>query len=161
MHRRCLLRIAAGLGFSVALLASCGRGGDDAALDAQPEAEALLAADRAFAAATAERGLDGWIEGFADDAVRILPGDEPVRGPRAISDHDAGLFADPDVELFWEPEHAGYLGGGRSFGFTTGRYRLLDGDGRPLSEGRYLTLWTKTGDGWRVALDAQLAEAHD
>ena len=119
------------------------------------------AALAAIAASTAERGLDGWIEWFASDAVRVVPGAEPIRGPEAIADLDAGLFADPDVELFWEPEHAGFLGGGETFGFTTGDYRLLDASGEALSTGRYLTLWTRTPDGWRVALDAGLAEDHD
>ena len=144
--------------FSVCALAACDRGTSSEAVGT---AEPLLAADRAFAAAAAERGLSGWIEWFASDAVRILPGSEPVRGPDAIAELDADLFADPDVELFWEPEHAGFLGGGESFGFTTGAYRLLDASGTTLSTGRYLTLWAHTPDGWRVALDAGLAEAHD
>lgn len=122
------------------------------AADAARERE-LLAADRAFAAAAAREGLDGWLRHFAADAVRLDPPDGVARGLAAIRAHDAGLFADPALRLAWEPARAGVFAGGRS-GFTVGRYRLVRGDGaETLTTGWYLTWWRKDGAEWRVILD--------
>ena len=67
----------------------------------------LMAADRAFAAAAAERGLDGWMSVMSPDAVRMGRMQNPVRGIEAIRGSDAAIFADPAVRLTWDPTDAG------------------------------------------------------
>ena len=119
----------------------------------------LLAADRVFAAAAAERGVEGWLDAFAIDAVRLLPGSPPLRGREEFGEIDAGLFADPNLRLEWEPDHAGTFEGGR-LGFTTGSYRLVDRttvDAVVLSSGTYLTLWRKDDSQWMAILDTGTA----
>jgi ketosteroid isomerase-like protein len=123
---------------------------------------ALMAADRAFAAETAARGLDGWMDYYAADAVRLtmagtFADTTIVQGHGAVRRFDAGLFADPSTRLLWEPTDAGVFADGRT-GFTTGRsaFVRLDG-GTPadtLFAGRYVTIWRRGADGrWRVILD--------
>ncbi len=120
----------------------------------------LMAADRAFAAAAGERGVEGWLDAFAVDAVRLLPGSPPLRGREEFGEIDAGLFADPNLRLEWTPDHAGTFEGG-GLGFTTGHYRLIDRtltvDAEPVSSGTYLTLWRKDGDRWMAILDTGTA----
>ena len=116
---------------------------------------ALMEADRAFAAASAARGLDGWMEAYAADAVRLRLGEPAVRGRDAIRAFDAPIFADPDVRLEWTPTDGGAFADGRH-GFTTGT-SVMVGTGTPpdtLWRGRYVTLWRLEPDGrWRVLLD--------
>jgi uncharacterized protein (TIGR02246 family) len=115
-----------------------------------------MEADRAFAAAAAARGLDGWMDAFAPDAVRLVMGRSFVRGLDAIRAADADLFADPAVHLTWAPADAGVFDDGRT-GFTTGLsayVRLGGGAPDTLGTGRYVTLWRLGDDGrWRVILD--------
>ena len=117
---------------------------------------ALMAADRAFAAETAARGLDGWMEYYAPDAARLYMGGTAVRGHAAIRAFDADLFADPAVGLRWAPTDAGTFADGRH-GFTTGRSALVRlGGAAPdtLRTGTYVSLWRLDADGrWRVLLD--------
>jgi len=120
---------------------------------------ALMQADRDFARVTAERGLDGWMSFYADDAVRIpqnLSG-PPVQGLEAVRKFDARLFADPAVSLAWEPTDAGLYRGG-ALGFTRGRseVRRRDAAGATtvVGRGRYLTIWRREPSGqWKVILD--------
>ena len=118
----------------------------------------LTSADRAFAKATAEKGLDGWMGFMADDAVRISPlGGKAHAGKAAVRELDAAMFADPKRRLVWEPTDAGAFADGKH-GFTTGRARMLvrnqDGSDQVQWTGVYVTWWRKGDDGqWKVILD--------
>jgi len=123
----------------------------------------LLAADRAFAADTYARGLDGWMDHHAPDAVRLAMGGTAadgsvVQGLDAVRAYDAGLFTDPTTRLVWTPTEGGAFAD-RSTGFTTGRsamVRLRTDGAAPdtLFRGTYVTIWRRGVDGrWRVILD--------
>jgi len=120
--------------------------------------EQLMQMDRDFQAAALEHGLDGWLEFMSDDVVR-LPGlgESGLQGKAAVRAVDAGLFADPNRRLLWEPAAAGAFNDGRH-GYTTGRYRVVavseGGAEEVLSSGAYLTWWRLDDGGrWRVILD--------
>ena len=123
---------------------------------AQQGEEALMKADRDFAAAVAARGLEGWMEYFTDDAVRIRWRDPSVRGAPEIRKFDAPLFADPAVTLHWEPVEAGLYRGGQ-LGWTRGRSEVRErarGATTVVQRGSYLTVWRLEPSGeWRVILD--------
>lgn len=120
-------------------------------------------ADRQFAAAAKARGLDGWMEFMADDAVRLQRlGGKAVQGKAAVRKVDAAIFADPTRQLVWEPTEAGAFADGRH-GFTTGNYRVLkrgkDSKEEVVGRGSYLTWWRKEpGGAWRVILDTGTQE---
>jgi ketosteroid isomerase-like protein len=114
--------------------------------------------DRAFAKATGERGLDGWLEFMADDVVRSgKPGDTLVVGKDAVRIADARLFADSSTKLVWEPiDSHMFLDG--SAGITSGRYKVVrnekNGESNVVAEGGYVTWWKKQADGkWKVIFD--------
>lgn len=117
--------------------------------------EELLEADRAFARATAERRLSGWVESFSADGRMILPGGS-VTGHVAIRDLMAPLFADSTYTLSWVPEFASAAGAG-DLGYTVGRYEShrTDPSGEVIRRsGRYLSVWRRQPDGtWTVEAD--------
>jgi ketosteroid isomerase-like protein len=145
-------------------LAALAAGGCEAprTFDLQPagadqDADVLARADREFAAAVAVGGLDAWVSWFTPDATKFgLSGEEVVVGRAAIAEADAVMFADPDRHIVWEPDLAGWLEPGER-GYTRGAWRFVgqdeDGQEVTVASGRYLTLWVKTDDGWRVELD--------
>jgi ketosteroid isomerase-like protein len=111
----------------------------------------LMTADRAFAAAVdAAAGVERarvWAGWFAPDGRQILPG-RVVTGREDVAALMAGAFGDPDYHLRWEPDRAGDH-------WTSGRYTSTSPgpDGPVTATGRYLTVWTRTPEGWRVAVD--------
>lgn len=160
MIRPAALPAALPLALAAALAAGCRAAG--AAPDAPsagaelPDPAALLAADRAFAQAADRDGLEGWLAAFHPEAVRLMPGADPVVGLEAIRRFDAALFADPDRRLVWEPTDGHVFADGRT-GFTRGRYEVL-ALGAVAQRGSYLTFWQRVPDGsggerWAVIFD--------
>src|SRR4029077_20234562 len=110
----------------------------------------LLAADRAFAAASAGTDLvSGLSAMFADDVVIPMPPGQFVDGKTAVV---AALRANADnltSRTEWTPVRAGISADARhgfTFGYMT--IRRKDGDDLPL---KYLSYWVKQPAGWRVA----------
>lgn len=124
------------------------------AQDSDPAA-VLMEADRAFARETGERGIEGWMAWFAEEASMNTGGVE-IRGHEAIRSAMAPLLADSDLRLEWEPERAVIEG---DLGYTVGGYRIVGRDSstdeiRLLTRGRYLTVWRRQVDGsWKVLED--------
>ncbi len=112
-----------------------------------------MEADRAFAAATAQYGLEGWMSFYTADAARLRMGEAAVRGHASIRRFDAPLFADTTTRLVWAPTDAGVFDGD-DYGFTTGRAAMLRvASGDTLWQGQYITIWRHEGDTWKVILD--------
>jgi ketosteroid isomerase-like protein len=119
----------------------------------------MVAAERAFAAATAEIGVrDGFLTFFAEDAVQIAAG-ASGREMRLVPARD-GLIARPPVKLplaavlMWNP-HTGHVSGDGRMGWLTGPYVVMDSASRqPVGQGAYFSVWKRRPDGtWRVWLD--------
>ncbi len=115
---------------------------------------ALMQADRDFARATAEKGLEGWMSCMADSAVLLRA--QPDVGKAAIRQTMAPSFSAPGFKLTWAPT-SGQLFKGDDLGYTTGRYearRQNDKGETVVSHGTYLTVWQKQADGtWKVVWD--------
>ena len=125
------------------------------------DASVLFEADRDFARVTSERRVEGWMSYFDDRSAKVPVSGDFVQGLEAIRRTIAPTLADPSVELFWEPEVGAMIEAGQ-LGFTRGRYKLVrigdDGSERTMSSGTYLTVWRRTPDGWRVALDTGIPD---
>lgn len=124
--------------------------------DLEAERQALMQADRDFAAETARRGGDGWADYFAPDGI-MYPREGRVEGREPIRERMKPAFADTERRLLWEPKSAVVASGG-DLGFTLGRWRSVrvtpGGADSTLAEGNYVSIWKKVpGEGWRVAVD--------
>lgn len=126
-----------------------------AAVDEAAVKDSLMQADRDFAVATAERGVDGWLEYFAPNGAMIVPGVGEVEGHEAIRELMGSFLSDSGPRLLWEPIHA-EVGVGGDMGYTVGssRREARDSLGTLLGTGHYLTIWRRQGDGrWKVEQD--------
>jgi uncharacterized protein (TIGR02246 family) len=115
----------------------------------------LMDADRAFAAETAAKGVDGWVSFFAPDGTMVPNGSPAIKGTDAIRKAMEAALSNPDYALDWDPKYARVSKDGQ-MGFTVGRYTSSDSSQDPPanSEGRYLTIWEKQEDGqWKVVFD--------
>ncbi len=108
---------------------------------AQSADNPVKAADIAFAQATKERGLEGWMSFFADDAY---VGTNPsVRGKEDLRKYYQGLFARRDLKFEWTPDHAEVFASG-IMGYTSGRYTMsfTNFQGTTVTQtGSYVTVW--------------------
>lgn len=141
--------------FSILITGAAACDGDGAAGgEPFPPAEGLMAADRAFARASAARGADAWSEVWAERGLSYGDGSDPAVGPRAASLGVAGVVE----ELRWEPTASAMLWPG-VLGYTVGHWWMSSDP--PATEDetrRYLTVWQRIRGEWKVVLDLSLPE---
>jgi len=122
-----------------------------AAATPQSAVDELLAADRAFAAASAKTDLvSGLTAMFADDVVIPMPPGKFVEGKAAVVETLRANADNLTTRTEWTPVRGG-ISGDAQHGFTFGYmtiHRKGDGD-LPL---KYLSYWVKQPAGWRVAV---------
>jgi ketosteroid isomerase-like protein len=115
----------------------------------------LMAVDAGFAAATAARGLEGWLAYAAPDAIFMPDGVDPVRGAEALRAFYTPFFARPGMSLIWHPVSAD-VSAADDLGYTTGlwQFRSLV-DGKTVTRrGKYVTIWKRQSDGgWKAVVD--------
>lgn len=131
----------------LASLASCG-------LSSGAVPDDLSERDREFARATAERGVEGWVEFFAPEGF-MFTGPDRVVGPAAIRRVMEPFLSDPTLDFTWSPESA-WMDDDGELGYTIGRYeRRTTRDGEVnVATGWYLTVWRRQQDGrWLVEAD--------
>ena len=122
--------------------------------EAAPEpaavADELLAADRAFAAASQRTDIaTGLGPMFAADVMMPVPGGFAAGRDSAL----AAILANPanvGARLEWTPVRVGVSADGRQ-GFTLG-YATLRGADSSSTPAKYLTYWLKGPQGWRAAV---------
>jgi len=118
-----------------------------------PALASLVAAERAFARTSVEKGVrESFLAFFADDGINFQPG--PVKTRAAILKRPAPATR-PPIVLNWEPAYADISSAG-DLGYTTGPYVLTDKSPQPNPPhyGFYFSIWKKQLDGsWKVALD--------
>ena len=120
-----------------------------AAASPQSAVDELLAADRAFSAASAKTDLvSGLTAMFADDVVIPMPPGQFVDGRTAVA---TALRANADnltSRTEWTPVRGGISADGQH-GFTFGYMTIHRQDGSDLPL-KYLSYWVKRREGWRV-----------
>jgi ketosteroid isomerase-like protein len=118
-----------------------------------PALASLVAAEKAFARTSVEKGIrESFLAFFADDGINFQP--HPTKTRAAYLSRPAPA-ARPAVELNWKPVWADVAEAG-DLGYTTGPYTLTDlsPEKRPARQGYYFSVWKKQADGeWKVVLD--------
>ena len=142
---------------SIAAITAVGRGAPPVA-----NRDALLAADRAFDAATAEKKLDGFSSFLADNAS-TLRADRPVlQGKAAVQQEWKGLLENKSISLRWQPISAEIAKSG-DLGYTVGSYTITRTDEKGsaiVGTGKYLTVWRLQRDkSWKVEFDTGVPDS--
>jgi ketosteroid isomerase-like protein len=123
-----------------------------ARVDLTGERAALLAADRAHAAASAASLVAGFPASLADDAVFLYPGRPIAHGRDAAAALLASLPAPAGRTMTWRPVLAGVSADG-THGYTVGygeRRGMTESSGSPWI--KYISYWKKSDGGrWQVA----------
>jgi len=119
--------------------------------------QAIMEADREFARATAERGVEGWLAYFETNGSQVNGGGTVTTGLPAIRALMAPTLGDPALRLRWAPTDA-VVGPSARLGSTVGRWELIrrdsSGTERVASRGSYLTVWRRQADGrWKIVAD--------
>lgn len=121
------------------------------------EREALMQADRDFAQAFADRGVEGWVSFFDERGIQMPGGTAAAWGRDEVRTLAGQLFEGPNFSaLTWEPVYA-QVAASEDLGFTLGNYHAEGTNEKGeavVQEGNYVTIWRKQEDGsWKVAFD--------
>jgi uncharacterized protein (TIGR02246 family) len=152
------MRAASAVVVSVALAACAPRGSSKRAFASDVPAETeLLAADRSFEQSVEDRGLEAWLDAFADDGVQMTAGVPISKGKGEIRELMEGLLSDVTTHVRWDPDHASVAASG-DVGYTIGRTTVSKvvpgGNEIVVARLKYLTVWKRQADGhWKVAVE--------
>jgi ketosteroid isomerase-like protein len=126
-----------------------------ASADAKDSSATLLRLEADFMKAAAERGSQGYMSYYAEDAAELPNGADMFRGKESIA-NTMGFLDDKNNHLTWTPVYADMAASG-DLGYTYGtfEFRSKDKDGKPTVEyGKYASIWKKQKDGsWKVVMD--------
>lgn len=140
---------------AAAVAAGCGPGTSDERPGGGSSFELeLMAADRAFDAATQTDGSSGWARFFDAQGAMIQQGRGEIRGLEAIRGAVASLD-EAGFTLTWEPLRAQGSDDG-TLGYTVGRYesRTVLGADTTVARGLYVSIWRRQPDGTlKVVMD--------
>jgi len=138
----------AGLALVACAVLACSRAPEPATAAVPTATPAtLVELEAAFAAAGRERGVKAaFLEFLDEESIVFQPG--PVWARAAWTARE-----EVQASLDWVPDRAQLARSG-DFGYTTGPWLLTPKDaGAGAAEGRYLTVWRRGADGWRVLFD--------
>ena len=113
-----------------------------------PNADALRAAELAFAASVREKNPAHFAAAVADDAI-FISGNEVLRGKAAIVEGWASLFTADAPSMDWHPDFAEVQDGG-TLGLTRGPWKIdgKDKDGKPAPRsGVFNSIWRHDKNG--------------
>jgi len=123
--------------------------------DIKADRAAIMKAERDFEAARANKGLEGWLSFFAEDATSLDAGQPIVEGKSAMRERLQKRF-NPNLLLKWQPVKVEVAASG-DMAWSAGTWQLCDKskpEGDAMATGKYLTVWRKQEDGsWKVVAD--------
>jgi ketosteroid isomerase-like protein len=126
-----------------------------AAASTKATAETLKQLEGEFMKAALEKGSQGYMSYYADDAVEVPNGGPLIQGKVNIA-KGMGFLDDKNNQLTWTPVGADISAAG-DLGYTYGNYEFhsKDKDGKPsVDYGKYTSIWKLQKDGsWKVELD--------
>ena len=118
-----------------------------------PNLASLVAAERAFAHTSVEKGIrESFRMFFAEDGINFQP--HPTKTREAILKRPAPATR-PPVVLDWQPAYADVSMAG-DLGYTTGPYTFTNNspEKKSTNYGFYFSIWKKQADGsWKVVVD--------
>lgn len=129
----------------VALVAAVGCA---STVNIEQEQTALMEVDRAWSQSV--KDIDTFVSYFASDATIYAPGMPAVTGADAIKKTFAEMAGAPGFSLSFTPAKAVVAASG-DIGYTSGTYEMAMSGAS--EQGKYVTVWKKEGDAWKVTED--------
>ena len=128
-------------------------------VDVDAERQAILEADRAWAAAAAAGDVQTLSGFWADDAVNFFPNQPVASGKKEIAELVKANRSLPGFSLSWSPTEAVVSGSG-DLGYSYGTFDLAfeTPAGETVSKtGHYVCIWKKQADGsWKCAVESTI-----
>lgn len=122
------------------------------------EEERLMQASRDWSKAAQARDVEAVMNYFAEDAVLVSEGRDPIRGRQAIRDYIAEAYAIPGYEIRWEPLEARVSG---DLGYLLERTHVTMNrpDGVPANQTlQAVTIWERQEGGeWKNVVDVTVS----
>jgi uncharacterized protein (TIGR02246 family) len=149
---------------SVGLLAACQAPAEQAetqagaetlvVADAAAEAQAIRAVNAQWLAAVENKDATATASFYTSDGRLMAPNSPTAQGTAAIAEAFAGMFGLPNVAISWSQSSV-EVGLGGTLAYDIGTYTLsYDGPTGPVQDhGKYVVVWKKVNDEWRVAAD--------
>jgi len=121
----------------------------------EQDRQAIAKAEADFEKARAERGLEGWLSFFADDAADFVRGAPFTFSKDAMRQRLQKDF-DPADQLTWKPVKIDVAESG-DLAYSLGTWQLKGKNPQGVDvtqTGKYITVWKKQKDGsWKVVAD--------
>jgi ketosteroid isomerase-like protein len=133
-------------------------------VSASPKATAdkLKQLEAEFMKASAEKGSQGYMSYYAEDAVEVPNGALIITGKANIA-QGMGFLDDKNNQLIWTPV-GGDISASADLGYTYGNYEFhsKSKEGQAVVEyGKYTSIWKLQKDGrWKVVLDMGNSSPH-
>lgn len=110
----------------------------------------------------AAKNVSGLTSFYADDAVLMTPGGDPIHGKDAIGNGLKQMVADPALSLTFEASRTDVAKSG-DLGYTQGSYKMTVTDSATHKvindHGSYVTAFRKQSDGsWKAVADIATSE---
>jgi len=121
---------------------------------AESEAEAIREAGTDWLAAVDTRDAARVAPYYAADGLFLVPNVPRAHGREAVQAVWAQLLSAPNLELAWTPTSI-EMAQAADMAYEVGSYRLAMDvpNGRVEDDGKYVVVWRKTAEGWKVAAD--------
>jgi len=123
--------------------------------------ETLKQLEAEFMKAAAEKGSQGYLSYYAENAIELPNGAAAIAGKANIAP-GMSFLDNKNNRLTWMPD-GGDISASGDLGYTWGtfEFRSQDKDGKPNVEyGKYTSIWKLQRDGrWKVVLDMGNASA--
>jgi ketosteroid isomerase-like protein len=133
--------------FASALMAGCAK---ERKAEVAELKLAIEAANARFADAFSRRDVAAIGQLYTPDAEAYPPGIAPVSGRGAIQDMWKGLLSMPVGRIQLTTVE---VDGNGETAWETGRYSLLGNNGSTMDEGKYIVIWKRDPDGWKLHRD--------
>ena len=117
------------------------------------DTEKIRAVEAGMMAAAAERGAEGFMSFYADDAVELPEGEPAIQGKVNIA-KAMRFLDDKNNRLTWTPDKVD-VSGDLAYSYGAYEFRSTGRDGtQSVTSGKYTTIWKKQNNGsWKVVLD--------
>lgn len=135
------------LAAALALAGGCAK---DRRTDIAELKTAIESAGIRFSEAFARRDVSALGQLYTADAHAYPPGMAPVEGRAAIQDMWKGVLALPVGRIQFTTLE---VDGNGETAWETGRYTMVGSNGGTMDEGKYIVLWKRETDGWKLYRD--------